>query len=264
MIVEDYPGVGKTLLAKALARSVGGRFSRIQFTPDLLPSDVTGVNVFDQQTDAASSSTRARSSPTSSWRTRSTGPHRRPRRACSSAWRRARRPSTTSPTAIVRPVHDRRHAEPDRVRGHVPAARGPARPLHDAAEPRVPVRGGRSRRSSTSQTSGDPFAALEPVVEAADVLAMQEAVVRVAGRARAAPLRRRPRRRDAREPGHLPRARARAPASPSCARPRRSAVLRGRDFVVPQDVKDLAGRVLSHRIILSPEAAGRAHARRRR
>ena len=50
MIVEDYPGVGKTLLAKALARSVGWRFSRIQFTPDLLPSDVTGVNVFDQQT----------------------------------------------------------------------------------------------------------------------------------------------------------------------------------------------------------------------
>ena len=50
VIVEDYPGVGKTLLAKALARSVGGRFSRIQFTPDLLPSDVTGVNVFDQQT----------------------------------------------------------------------------------------------------------------------------------------------------------------------------------------------------------------------
>ena len=48
VIIEDYPGVGKTLLAKALARSVGGRFSRIQFTPDLMPSDVTGVNVFDQ------------------------------------------------------------------------------------------------------------------------------------------------------------------------------------------------------------------------
>ena len=49
VVVEDYPGVGKTLLAKALARSVGGRYSRIQFTPDLLPSDVTGVNVFDQR-----------------------------------------------------------------------------------------------------------------------------------------------------------------------------------------------------------------------
>ena len=50
LIIEDYPGVGKTLLAKALARSVNCRFARIQFTPDLLPSDVTGVSVFNQKT----------------------------------------------------------------------------------------------------------------------------------------------------------------------------------------------------------------------
>jgi len=48
-IIEDFPGVGKTMLAKALARSLDCRFSRLQFTPDLLPSDVTGVNVFNQQ-----------------------------------------------------------------------------------------------------------------------------------------------------------------------------------------------------------------------
>jgi MoxR-like ATPase len=52
VIVEDFPGVGKTMLAKSLARSVAVDFSRIQFTPDLLPSDVTGVNVFDQRTNA--------------------------------------------------------------------------------------------------------------------------------------------------------------------------------------------------------------------
>src|ERR1700760_3141883 len=48
-IIEDFPGVGKTMLAKALARSLDCRFARLQFTPDLLPSDVTGVNVFNQQ-----------------------------------------------------------------------------------------------------------------------------------------------------------------------------------------------------------------------
>jgi MoxR-like ATPase len=51
VIIEDFPGVGKTMLAKSLARSLDVSFSRIQFTPDLLPSDVTGVNVFNQRTN---------------------------------------------------------------------------------------------------------------------------------------------------------------------------------------------------------------------
>ena len=51
LIIEDFPGVGKTMLAKAMARSLDCSFSRIQFTPDLLPSDVTGVNVFNQRSN---------------------------------------------------------------------------------------------------------------------------------------------------------------------------------------------------------------------
>ncbi|MBI3648904.1 MAG: AAA family ATPase [Actinobacteria bacterium] len=49
LLIEDVPGVGKTMLAKALARSIDCSFRRIQFTPDLLPTDVTGVNVFNQE-----------------------------------------------------------------------------------------------------------------------------------------------------------------------------------------------------------------------
>jgi MoxR-like ATPase len=51
LIIEDFPGVGKTMLAKALARSVDCSFSRLQFTPDLLPTDITGVSVFDQRSN---------------------------------------------------------------------------------------------------------------------------------------------------------------------------------------------------------------------
>jgi MoxR-like ATPase len=50
LLIEDVPGIGKTTMARALARSIGGTFRRLQCTPDLLPSDVTGVSVFDQRT----------------------------------------------------------------------------------------------------------------------------------------------------------------------------------------------------------------------
>jgi MoxR-like ATPase len=51
ILIEDVPGTGKTMLAKSIARSIGGTFNRIQFTPDMLPSDVTGVSIFNQKTN---------------------------------------------------------------------------------------------------------------------------------------------------------------------------------------------------------------------
>lgn len=51
LLIEDVPGLGKTTLARALAKSIGGSWSRVQFTPDILPSDITGVSIFNQATN---------------------------------------------------------------------------------------------------------------------------------------------------------------------------------------------------------------------
>ena len=151
LLIEDVPGVGKTMLAKAVARSIDCSFRRIQFTPDLLPTDVTGVNVFNQE------QRRLRVQA---------GRHLRQHRA-------RRRDQPRLPQDAVGPpgvhggaaghgrhrdapardaVHGDRHAEPDRARGHLPAARGAARPVHAAAVDRLPD-APRSRRRSWRATA---------------------------------------------------------------------------------------------------------------
>ncbi len=52
VLIEDVPGLGKTMLARSLAVSLGGQFKRLQCTPDLLPNDITGVSIFNQTTSA--------------------------------------------------------------------------------------------------------------------------------------------------------------------------------------------------------------------
>ena len=256
MIVEDYPGVGKTLLAKALARSVGGRFSRIQFTPDLLPSDVTGVNVFDQQTTRFEF-------------------HPGPVFANVVLADEINRASPKTQSSLLECMEEGQ-ATIDNVAHRIVlpfmiiATQNPIEyegtyPLPEAQLDRFMMRLSLGYPSAEaeeaileSQTSGDPYALLEPVVEAADVLAMQEAVTRV----RVAPALRRyvvdvvAATRDSRDVylGASPRA-----GIALLRAAKAQAVLRGRDYVVPQDIKDLAPRVLGHRIILSPEAGAHAH-----
>jgi MoxR-like ATPase len=86
LLIEDIPGVGKTMLAHALATSLGLGFKRIQFTSDLLPADISGYR-FTTARPADSSFTRARSLPRSCSPTRSTG---RPPRLKARCWRRWR------------------------------------------------------------------------------------------------------------------------------------------------------------------------------
>ena len=98
VLFEDIPGVGKTLLAKALAASIGGTFGRIQGTPDLLPSDLTGVSVPRRRDPRVGVPPRAALQQRGPGRRAQPGHARAPSRRCSRPWPRARSPSTAPPT----------------------------------------------------------------------------------------------------------------------------------------------------------------------
>ena len=256
VIVEDYPGVGKTLLAKTLARSVDCRFARIQFTPDLLPSDVTGVSVFDQQT----SRFEFRPGPVF---------------ANIVLADEINRSSPKTQASLLECMEERQATIDNVTHGiaapfMVVATQNPIEyegtyPLPEAQLDRFMMRlrlGYPDRAAEDAlletQTSSDPLAALRPVVDARRVLAMQEAVggVRVAPALRGYVLDLLTATRSSREIylGASPRA-----GIVLVRAAKAHALLRGRDYVVPQDVKDLAVRVLAHRIILSPEAPLSGH-----
>ena len=80
VLLEGVPGIGKTRLIRSLGRVFSLPFSRIQFTPDLMPADITGTNVLEK--DEKGNAAPARFSATSCWRTKSTAPRRNPRARC--------------------------------------------------------------------------------------------------------------------------------------------------------------------------------------
>ena len=143
VLIESVPGLGKTLFVRTLGRVLGCKFGRIQFTADLMPSDITGSPIFDMKNAGVPLSSRPglhaasagrRNQPLAGQDARgAVGDH-----AGVSRDRRAHEPQAR---AAVSGAGD---AEPDRERGDVQPARGAARPVHVQDRDRLPGRDGRS------------------------------------------------------------------------------------------------------------------------
>jgi MoxR-like ATPase len=251
VIVEDFPGVGKTLLAKSLAKSIDCRFARVQFTPDLLPSDVTGVSVFNQKRGEFE----FRPGPIFANIVLADEINRASPKTQSSLLEcmEERQATVDNVTHVIDPPF------------MVIATQNPIEyegtyPLPEAQLDRFMMRlslGYPSPEAEESiiheQTSRDPLAELGPVLHGSEVLAMQGAVtrVRVAPALRSYVVELLAATRQQREIylGASPRAGIALTRAAKAL-----ALLRGRDFVVPKDIKDLAVRVLAHRLMLSPDA----------
>ena len=152
ILLEDVPGVAKTVLARALAASVGCGFKRIQCTPDLLPTDVTGASVFNPKTTEFE----FRPGPIFAQIVLADEINRTtPRTQAAPAGsdgriaRHGRRHHLYAQAAV--PGH--RHAKPDRSRRDLSAARGPARPLFDAVQPRLSDLRARTQNARSARES---------------------------------------------------------------------------------------------------------------
>src|SRR3954468_11000174 len=253
ILLEDLPGVGKTTLARALAKSLELQFARIQCTADLLPADVVGTNVFNQR------ETRFEFRP---------GPIFANVVLVDEINRAS--PKTQSgllecmqERSVTVDVHTHELARPFLVL----ATQNPVEfegtyPLPEAQVDRFMVRvslGYPTARSEVTMLAdhehGDRVATLEPVADAAEVLAAQEAAARVrasdALRAYVVALLQRTREDERVELGASPRA-----GLMLLRAAKAKALLEGRDHAIPDDVQALAQSVLAHRILLAPEALG--------
>ena len=143
ILVEGVPGLAKTLAVKSLAAAIGGQFHRVQFTPDLVPADLVGTRIYHQQSGEFQVSL----GPVFTNLLLADEINRAPAKVQSALLEVMQEQQVTigrETHHVPQPVPGHGHAEPDRVGGHLPAARGAGRPVHDEGARRLPERRPRS------------------------------------------------------------------------------------------------------------------------
>ncbi|MEE9277400.1 MAG: MoxR family ATPase [Dehalococcoidia bacterium] len=255
ILLDDVPGLGKTLLAKSLARSVGCTFRRIQFTPDLMPADITGINVFNQK----SGEFEFRAGPLLTQLLLADEINRAsPRTQSALLEAMEERQLTVEGTTLQmpRPFLVIATQNPVELEGTFP--------LPEAQLDRFLLRLRLGYPSADEEDAillrferAQPLADLAPVVQADQLLrfikALEQVQVHQRIRAYIIALVQATRDEDAFELGASPRA-----ALALMRTGRALAAIRGRDFVLPDDVQELAPHVLVHRLLLSAQSRLRA------
>ena len=252
VLLEDYPGLAKTLIARSFAQATTLGFSRIQFTPDLMPSDVTGSSIYNQQT----SEFEFRPGPIFANILLGDEINRAPPKTQAALLEAMQERQVTiegTTHQLERAVPRPRDAEPDRVRGHLPAAGGPGRPVPRAARCRLSRARGRvagARAADGARGGRDRADADRRRGDAAADAARPRAGARRRNRSAStwSTSSQRRGRRTRVQVGASPRGTL---ALLRLSRGR--AALDGRDFVTPDDVKAVAVPALAHRLTLRPE-----------
>ncbi len=256
VLIEDVPGVGKTLLARSLAATMGCSFRRVQFTPDVLPSDVTGSSVFDQRTSEFS----FRPGPIFTQVLLADEINRATPRAQSALLEAMEERQVTvdgQTMSLPEPFLVLATQNPIELEGTFPLPEAQLDRFLLRVHPGYPSVEEEDAMLRRFE-SDDPLSRLTPEVGAADVLALQAErdAIHVGDEVRAYLLQVvRSTRSDERVAlGASPRA-----ALALHRAIQANALLAGRTFAVPDDVKALTPAVLAHRLILSTDARLRGH-----